>query len=177
MTPGGQVPRGTPAAFPILVERAPSYDPRAAWTSPALRQVARTHRPTVRLPDPSALLAGTPTRISRSNRVGFRDAVIYAAQSTVSITSGNTALTEHVSWAGEVLRIVLRLAGPLLLGLALLAVRNRVITGGAKECGSQAPHLPKRKDSITPFGCPPDNRLAAVHGLGAPGQAATDQGQ
>jgi uncharacterized protein YjbI with pentapeptide repeats len=57
---------------------------------------------------------------------GFRDAVIYAAQSTVSVASGNTALTEHVSWAGEVLRIVLRLAGPLLLGLALLAVRNRV---------------------------------------------------
>jgi Pentapeptide repeats (9 copies) len=57
---------------------------------------------------------------------GFRDAVIYAAQSTLSITSGNTALTEQVSWAGEVLRIVLRLAGPLLLGLALLAVRNRV---------------------------------------------------
>jgi hypothetical protein len=57
---------------------------------------------------------------------GFRDAVIYAAQSTLSIMSGNTALTEHVSWAGEVLRIVLRLAGPLLLGLALLAVRNRV---------------------------------------------------
>jgi hypothetical protein len=29
-----------------------------------------THRPAVRRPDPSALLAGTPTRISRSNRVG-----------------------------------------------------------------------------------------------------------
>jgi hypothetical protein len=28
-----------------------------------------THRPAVRRPDPSALLAGTPTRISRSNRV------------------------------------------------------------------------------------------------------------
>jgi hypothetical protein len=46
------------------------HDPRAARTSPAQRQVARTHRPTVRHPDPSALLAGTPTRISRSNRVG-----------------------------------------------------------------------------------------------------------
>jgi hypothetical protein len=57
---------------------------------------------------------------------GFRDALIYAAQSTISIASGNTALTEHVSWSGEVLRIVLRLAGPVLLGLALLAVRNRV---------------------------------------------------
>jgi hypothetical protein len=29
-----------------------------------------THRPAVRRPDPSALLAGTPTRISRTNRVG-----------------------------------------------------------------------------------------------------------
>jgi uncharacterized protein YjbI with pentapeptide repeats len=57
---------------------------------------------------------------------GFRDAVIYAAQSTLSIASGNKALTDHVSWAGEVLRIVLRLAGPVLLGLALLSVRNRV---------------------------------------------------
>jgi hypothetical protein len=57
---------------------------------------------------------------------GFRDALIYAAQSTVSIASSNKALTEHVSWAGEVLRIVLRLTGPVLLGLALLAVRNRV---------------------------------------------------
>jgi uncharacterized protein YjbI with pentapeptide repeats len=56
----------------------------------------------------------------------FRDALIYAAQSTVSIASSNEALTDQVSWAGEVLRIVLRLIGPLLLGLALLSVRNRV---------------------------------------------------
>ena len=56
----------------------------------------------------------------------FRDAAIYAAQSTLSMTSSNTALTEHVSPAGEVLRIVLRLVGPLLLGLAgVVAVRNR----------------------------------------------------
>jgi hypothetical protein len=57
---------------------------------------------------------------------GFRDVMIYAAQSTVSIASGNKALTEHVSWAGEVLRIVLRLAGPLLRGLTLLSIRGRV---------------------------------------------------
>jgi uncharacterized protein YjbI with pentapeptide repeats len=56
----------------------------------------------------------------------FRDVLIYAAQSTVSVVSGNKALTDHMSWAGEVLRIILRLVGPLLLGLALLAVRNRV---------------------------------------------------
>ena len=57
---------------------------------------------------------------------GFRDAGIYAAQSTISIGSGSKALTEDVSWAGEVLRIVLRLVGPVLLGLVLLSVRNRV---------------------------------------------------
>jgi Pentapeptide repeats (9 copies) len=57
---------------------------------------------------------------------GFRDALIYAAESTISIASGNKALTEHVSWAGEALRISLRLVGPVLLGLALLSVRNRV---------------------------------------------------
>jgi hypothetical protein len=56
----------------------------------------------------------------------FEDALIYAAQSALSVTSGNKALTEHVSQAGEVLRIVLRLVGPVLLGLALLSVRNRV---------------------------------------------------
>jgi hypothetical protein len=56
----------------------------------------------------------------------FRDSIIYAAQSTVSIGSSNKALTDHVSWAGEILRIFLRLLGPLLLGLALLSVRNRV---------------------------------------------------
>jgi hypothetical protein len=57
---------------------------------------------------------------------GFRDTLIYAAQSTVFIATGNKALTEHVSWAGEILRILLRLAGPVLLGLALLSARNRV---------------------------------------------------
>jgi uncharacterized protein YjbI with pentapeptide repeats len=56
----------------------------------------------------------------------FRDAVIYTAQATISIPSSNKALTEHISWAGETLRIALRLIGPLLLGLALLSVRNRV---------------------------------------------------
>jgi hypothetical protein len=56
----------------------------------------------------------------------FRDALTYSAQSTISITSGNKALSEHVSWAGEVIRIVLRLIGPVLLGLALLSIRNRV---------------------------------------------------
>jgi uncharacterized protein YjbI with pentapeptide repeats len=57
---------------------------------------------------------------------GFRDVLIYAAQTTISMPSSNRALTEDVSWAGEVLRIVLRLAGPVLLGLLLLSIRGRV---------------------------------------------------
>jgi uncharacterized protein YjbI with pentapeptide repeats len=56
----------------------------------------------------------------------FRDALIYAALSTLSLESKNRVLTEHISWFGDVLRMVVRLAGPVLIGLALLAVRNRV---------------------------------------------------
>jgi uncharacterized protein YjbI with pentapeptide repeats len=56
----------------------------------------------------------------------LRDALIHAVQSTLSLESKNRALTERMSWFGEVLRIVVRLAGPVLLALALLAVRNRV---------------------------------------------------
>jgi Pentapeptide repeats (9 copies) len=55
----------------------------------------------------------------------LRDALIYTAQSTLSLEA-KKALAEHVSWAGDVLRLVLRLSGPVLLGLALLSVRNRV---------------------------------------------------
>jgi hypothetical protein len=56
----------------------------------------------------------------------FRDVLIYAAQGTLSLQTSDKALTEHVSWAGEMLRIILRLSGPVLLGLALLSIRNRV---------------------------------------------------
>jgi len=52
----------------------------------------------------------------------FSDSLLYAAESTVSLENNNVALTT----AGRVLRIALRLLGPILLGLALLSVRNRV---------------------------------------------------
>jgi Pentapeptide repeats (9 copies) len=55
----------------------------------------------------------------------FRDSLIYAAQNTLSI-QGSKLLADRVSWAGEVVRIALRLVGPILIGLALLSVRNRV---------------------------------------------------
>jgi uncharacterized protein YjbI with pentapeptide repeats len=52
----------------------------------------------------------------------FWDSLLYTAESTVSLGSNNVALTA----GGRTLRIVLRLTGPILLGLALLSVRNRV---------------------------------------------------
>jgi hypothetical protein len=50
------------------------------------------------------------------------DSLLYTAGSTVSISDDALKLT---AW-GKLLRILLRLVGPLLLGLALLSVRNRV---------------------------------------------------
>ena len=47
---------------------------------------------------------------------------MYAANSTLSIGDDHVLLT---GW-GKLLRIMLRLAGPVLLGLALLSIRNRV---------------------------------------------------
>ena len=48
--------------------------------------------------------------------------LLYAASSTLSIGDDQVILT---GW-GKLLRITLRVAGPVLLGLALLSVRNRV---------------------------------------------------
>jgi Pentapeptide repeats (9 copies) len=50
------------------------------------------------------------------------DSLLYTAGSTLSISDNTLQLT---AW-GKLLRILLRLLGPLLLGLALLSVRNRV---------------------------------------------------
>jgi hypothetical protein len=53
---------------------------------------------------------------------GLQGSLLYAAESTLSLVNPTVELT---GW-GRVLRMGLRLVGPLLLGLALLAVRNRV---------------------------------------------------
>jgi uncharacterized protein YjbI with pentapeptide repeats len=50
------------------------------------------------------------------------DSLLYTASSTLSISDDALRLT---AW-GKLLRILLRLLGPLLLGLALLSIRNRV---------------------------------------------------
>jgi uncharacterized protein YjbI with pentapeptide repeats len=52
----------------------------------------------------------------------YWSSLLYAAESTLSLGTGDVRLT---GW-GRALRIVLRLTGPVLLGLALLSVRNRV---------------------------------------------------
>jgi hypothetical protein len=56
---------------------------------------------------------------------GLGTSLLYAAQSTVSLESKLAGLP-FLTWQGETLRLIMRLLGPLLLGLALLAVRNRV---------------------------------------------------
>jgi hypothetical protein len=52
----------------------------------------------------------------------FWGSLLYAASSTLSIIDPQVQLT---GW-GKLFRILLRLAGPVLLGLTLLSVRNRV---------------------------------------------------
>ncbi|WP_410664297.1 pentapeptide repeat-containing protein [Amycolatopsis sp. lyj-84] len=56
----------------------------------------------------------------------FGDTLIYVAQSTVSLETKLTSLPKELTPFGEVVRLVMRVLGPLLLGLTLLAVRNRV---------------------------------------------------
>ncbi|EME55724.1 pentapeptide repeat-containing protein [Amycolatopsis decaplanina] len=56
----------------------------------------------------------------------FGDTLIYVAQSTVSLETKLASLPKDLTPFGEVMRLVMRVLGPLLLGLTLLAVRNRV---------------------------------------------------
>nr|WP_229908091.1 pentapeptide repeat-containing protein [Amycolatopsis oliviviridis] len=56
----------------------------------------------------------------------FGDTLIYVAQSTVSLETKLSSLPKDLTPFGEVMRLVMRVLGPLLLGLTLLAVRNRV---------------------------------------------------
>src|SRR5215207_6365082 len=67
---GSSAARGTPTAFPSLARESLVLRPEGRVNLTAATAGGATHRPAVRRPDPSALLAGTPTRISRSNRVG-----------------------------------------------------------------------------------------------------------
>ena len=60
-----------------------------------------------------------------SSHPAFGTCFLYAAQSTVSLET-KLATLPSLTWQGEVLRLAMRLLGPVFLGLALLAIRNRV---------------------------------------------------
>jgi hypothetical protein len=55
---------------------------------------------------------------------GFREAAYYSVQSATSLLREPT--TEPLTTIGRTVEIALRLLGPLLLGLAVLALRGRV---------------------------------------------------
>jgi hypothetical protein len=55
---------------------------------------------------------------------GFREAAYYSVQSATSLLREPT--TEPLTTIGKITEITLRLLGPLLLGLAVLALRGRV---------------------------------------------------
>ncbi|MFI7122965.1 hypothetical protein [Amycolatopsis sp. NPDC049868] len=56
----------------------------------------------------------------------FGDTLSYVAQSTVSLETKPASLPKEQTSFGEVMRLAMRVLGPLLLGLTLPAVRNRV---------------------------------------------------
>ncbi|HEX6472987.1 MAG TPA: pentapeptide repeat-containing protein [Streptosporangiaceae bacterium] len=58
-------------------------------------------------------------------RVGFGGSALDVVDAALSLQTGS-AETHALTWQGELLRILMRLVGPLLLGLMLLSVRNRV---------------------------------------------------
>jgi hypothetical protein len=69
--PGGhQRPEELPWPSRVSLERVLVLRPEGRVNLTAATAGGATHRQAVRRPDPSALLAGTPTRISRSSRVG-----------------------------------------------------------------------------------------------------------
>jgi hypothetical protein len=75
-----------------------------------------------RLDGKAAPLCYPPAAPSGQMQQCLLGSLLYAAESTLSLVNPAVELTGP----DRVLRIGLRLGGPLLLGLALLAVRNRV---------------------------------------------------
>src|SRR5215217_6749397 len=67
---GHQRPEELPRPSRVSLESVLVLRPEGRVNLTAATAGGATHRPAVRRPGPSALLAGTPTRISRSNRVG-----------------------------------------------------------------------------------------------------------
>jgi hypothetical protein len=68
-------------------------------------------------------VAYTPSSV-RTDRPGYRDAAYYSIESATSLLREPAA--EPLTAWGKTFEIILRLLGPLLLGLALFALRGRV---------------------------------------------------
>jgi len=51
---------------------------------------------------------------------------VYTMLSALSVEGGTSQLTAHLSLVGDLARAVLRILSPILIGLALLSIRNRV---------------------------------------------------
>jgi hypothetical protein len=60
-----------------------------------------------------------------SSHPAFGTCLLHVAQSTVSLET-KLAMLPSPTWQGEILRLTMRLLGPVFLGLTLLAIRNRV---------------------------------------------------
>ena len=67
---------------------------------------------------------GYEPREIRGAPPGWAEAATYSVQSTTSLLRAPT--TEPLTETGRVIEIMVRLLGPLLIGLALLALRGRV---------------------------------------------------
>jgi hypothetical protein len=54
------------------------------------------------------------------------DTGVYTVLSALSVEGGTSQLTNHLSLLGDLCRAGLRILSPVLIGLALLSIRNRV---------------------------------------------------
>jgi hypothetical protein len=61
-----------------------------------------------------------------SPRQPYGRALLFAAQSSISLLRPPAGQPHHETAGGQVVEIFLRLAGPLFFGLALLSIRGRV---------------------------------------------------
>jgi hypothetical protein len=58
--------------------------------------------------------------------ITYLDALLYSLRSIVAVDVKSAAVPEDVTRWGQIIRILLRITGPLFIGLAALAIRNRV---------------------------------------------------
>jgi hypothetical protein len=80
----------------------------------------------VPLPSPRSGLAQAYQQVTTTGpRPGWLSAVFYSLHSSTSLLS-NTAPAPPLTALGESVQIALKLLGPLFIGLAILAVRNRI---------------------------------------------------